>query len=293
MRSGYVALIGRPNSGKSTLLNRLVGEKVSIVSRHPHTTRHRIRGIKTTERGQIVYVDTPGLHGREPRALNKLLNRTASTTLLDVDLVVWVDDRLGWGEDHERILRRLSDIQTPVILALNKIDRQRDKQTLLPVLADRAKRNSFTEIVPISARDGVNTERLETLILDLLPEGDPIYPEDIYSDQPVRFHAAEIVREKLFGVLGDELPYQLTVEIEQFLETEARAEIHALIWLERNSQKAIVIGHGGNVLKGVGQAARADLEAMLDKAVSLHLWVKVKEAWSDDERLLQRFGYTE
>lgn len=291
MKAGYVALIGRPNTGKSTLLNRLVGQKISITSRRPHTTRYRIHGIRTTAEGQIVYVDTPGMHERQRRLLNRLLNRAASEALEGVDLVVWVDDRLEWSEENDRIAERLAKTGVPVIYALNKIDRLKDKSALLPALARLGARGGFAEIIPLSAFNGTNVERLEATIYRYLPEGEPIFSEQMVSDRPERFHAAEIIREKLFRLLGDELPYQLTVEIERFEETTAGARIHAIIWVERPSQKAIVIGKQGETLKRVGEQARKDLVQLLERRVFLGLWVKVKGGWSDDERQLLSLGF--
>jgi GTP-binding protein Era len=293
MKSGYVALIGRPNAGKSTLLNHLIGQKISITSRRPQTTRHRIHGIKTGERGQAIYVDTPGIHGSEKRAMNRYLNRTASSALLGVDVIVWVVDQWVWHPENDLVLEQIKTVRCPVILAVNKVDQCEDKAVLLPFLEDAAKRYVFAEIVPISALKGINLEVLEAKIMDLLPEGNPIYPEDQITDRPERFFAAEIIREKLIRSLGQEVPHAITVQIEQYKEQKGIIHIHAVVWVEREGQKIIVIGRRGEVMKKVGQRAREDLEKMLEKKVYLNLWVKVKKGWSDSERALQSLGYSD
>ena len=291
MKSGYVALIGRPNVGKSTLLNHLVGQKISITSRRPQTTRHRILGIKTTQVGQAIYVDTPGLHSSQKRAMNRYLNRTAHSALNDVDIVLWLTDRAAWHVYDAIILQLLEQIHIPVIFVINKIDSLPDKTDLLPFLKDADQRFPFSGIVPLSALHGDNIDDLEVKIMALLPEGDMFYPEDQVTDKPERFLAAEIVREKLTRRLAKELPYEMSVEIEQFIEDKSLVKINALIWVERDTQKSIVIGTKGCVLKAVGQQAREDLEGMLGKKVYLELWVKVKKGWSDSEKALQNLGY--
>jgi len=293
MKAGYVALVGRPNAGKSTLLNHLIGQKISITSRRPQTTRHRIHGIKTGERGQAIYVDTPGIHGSEKRAINRYLNRTASGALLGVDVVVWVVDQWIWHPENDLVLEKLQAARRPVILAVNKVDQCEDKSRLLPFLEDAAKRYDFAEIIPVSALRGINLELLEEKIMELLPEGNPIYPEDQITDRPERFFAAEIIREKLIRSLGQEVPHAITVQIGQYKEQKGIIHIHAVIWVEREGQKIIVIGKQGEVMKKVGQRAREDLEKMLEKKVYLNLWVKVKKGWSDNERALQSLGYSE
>jgi GTP-binding protein Era len=293
MKSGYVALIGRPNAGKSTLLNHLIGQKISITSRRPQTTRHRIHGIKTSERGQAIYVDTPGIHGGGKRAMNRYLNRTASIALAGVDVIVWVVDPWLWHPENDLVLEQLKAVQCPVILAVNKVDQVEDKSVLLPFLEEAAKRYDFAEIIPLSALRGINLERLQDKIMDLLPQGDPIYPEDQITDRPERFFAAEIIREKLIRSLGQEVPHALTVQIEQYKERQGITHIHAVIWVEREGQKTIVIGKQGDMMKRIGQRARQDLERMLEKKVYLDLWVKVKKGWSDNERALQSLGYSD
>jgi GTP-binding protein Era len=291
MKTGYIALIGRPNVGKSTLLNHLLGYKLSITSRKPQTTRHRILGIKTTENMQAIFVDTPGIHSGGKRAMNRYMNRTASMSMLDVDIVVWVTDIQEWNDNDEVILKKLKDLDTPVILALNKIDKVEDKDILLPRIESLASRFPFKEIIPLSALKSDNLEQLDSLIYEMLPEGIPFYPEDQVTDRTERFLASEIVREKLFRKLGQELPHAITVEIEQYEDTEKLVRIQAIIWVERDGQKNIVIGEGGKVLKTIGQRARIDIELLVGKKVYLGLWVKVKKGWSDNERALQSLGY--
>ena len=293
MKAGYVALVGRPNAGKSTLLNHLVGQKVCITSRRPQTTRHRIHGIKTTEAGQAIFVDTPGIHSEQKRAMNRYLNKTASSVLAGVDVIVWVVDQWRWQEENELILAQLRNANSPVILAVNKIDQCEDKSSLLPFLEDAAGRFDFAAIVPIAALKNTNLERLEEIIMGLLPEGDFIYPEDQITDRSERFFAAEIIREKLIRSLGQEVPHALTVQIEQFKEENELTRIHAVIWVEREGQKAIVIGKNGEVLKKVGQRAREEMEKMFEGKIYLNLWVKVKKGWSDNETAMQSLGYNE
>lgn len=293
MKTGYVALIGRPNVGKSTLLNQLVGQKLSIVSRRPQTTRHQILGIKTTDQAQILYVDTPGIHQEALRALNRYLNKAASSALVGVDVAVWLIDGKGFRNDDYLVAEKLMEAKVPTILAINKVDRVQDKRTLLPLIAQANERYPFLEIVPISGLRGINLDRLERALIEHLPEGLPIYPKDCLTDKPQRFFAAEIVREKLFHYLGDEVPYQLTVEIEEFKETDNLIQIYALIWVEREGQKRIVIGKRGELLKKIGQQARLELEEFLGRHVYLNLWVKIKPSWSDNESLLKQLGYVD
>lgn len=291
MKTGYIALVGRPNVGKSTLLNHLVGQKISIISRRPQTTRHRILGIHTTPEAQYVYVDTPGIHDSEKRAMNRYLNRTAVSSLLGVDVVVWLVDRAEWIPEDALVVKRLHEAGLPVILAINKVDRLEDKSELLPFMEQAHKTYPFVDIVPVSALRGINLETLEQVIRQHLPEQDAIYPEDQITDRPERFFAAEIIREKLLHRLSQELPHALTVQIELFRNERHMTRIHATIWVERESQKPIVVGKGGQVLKRVGEEARHDLEQLLERKVFINLWVKVKDGWSDNERTLQGLGY--
>jgi len=291
MNCGYVALIGRPNVGKSTLMNHMLGQKISITSRKPQTTRHRILGINTTEAGQIIYMDTPGMHSIEKKALNRYLNKTADITLLGVDVVVWLIDGLSWHEYDEVIFKKLERAGLPVILAVNKVDKVKAKDDILIFFAEAQKRYPFKEMMPISALKGTNLDKLENVLLEQLPEGDLIYPEDQITDRPERFLAAEIVREKLTRRLGDELPYSMTVEIERYEEQEKITKIYAVVWVERDSQKNIVIGKQGEMLKKVGTDARIDIEKLIDKKVYLQIWVKVKKGWANSERALQSLGF--
>jgi GTP-binding protein Era len=293
MNCGYVALIGRPNVGKSTLMNHLLKQKISITSRKPQTTRHRILGINTTDAGQAIYMDTPGMHNSEKRALNRYLNRTAETTLLGVDVIVWLIDGLSWHEYDEAIFKKLEQAGLPVILAVNKVDKVADKEAILAFFNEAQHRFPFKHMVPISALKGINLDQLESLIMELLPERDLIYPEDQVTDRSERFLAAEIIREKLTRRLGDELPYALTVEIERYEEKPNITKIYAIIWVERLTQKNIVIGKDGEMLKKVGIDARQDIEKLIGQKVYLQLWVKVKKGWSDSERALQSLGFND
>ncbi len=293
MKTGYVAIIGRPNVGKSTLLNQLVGQKLSITSRKPQTTRHRILGIKTTEDAQILYLDTPGIHQSASKALNRYLNKTANAALVGVDVIVWMIDNKGFEKDDSLIFEKLKSINIPVILVINKVDKVKDKALLLPLMQEAKYRFSFEVQIPVSALRGTNVRALEKAIIGLLPEGEPMYPEYQITDKPERFFAAEIIREKLLYYLGDEVPHRLTVEIEQFKTEGDLTRIYAVIWVEREGQKRIVIGDQGSLLKNAGQKARLELEDFLGRRVYLNLWVKVKKGWSDDERMLQRLGYAE
>jgi len=292
-RCGYIALVGRPNTGKSTLLNRLIGQKISITSRRPQTTRHRIIGIKTLANAQLVYVDTPGLHGYSGRAMNRHMNRTASMAIRDVDVVVFLVEGLRWTPDDDLVLAELERLDCPVILAVNKVDLIADKEILLPALQALSDKRVFTQIIPLSARRGDNVAELESCVESLLPPGAPFFPDDQVTDRSERFLVAERIREKLFRKLTKELPYGLSVEVEHFRRERYTLHIHALIWVERQSQKSIVIGKQGAVLREVGQQARIEIEKMLDSKVNLKLWVKVKEGWADDERALKSLGYSD
>ncbi|WP_297529482.1 GTPase Era [Thiohalobacter sp.] len=290
---GFVALVGRPNVGKSTLLNRLIGQKISITSRKPQTTRHRILGIRTLPQAQIVYVDTPGIHRPGRKALNRAINRAALDALLDVDVIVMVMEAGRWTDEDELVLERLKAAGQPVIAAVNKIDRLRDRRELLPWLQALAGRHDFAALVPLAALRGDNLAALEQEVIARLPESEPCFPEDQITDRSERFLAAELIREKLFRHLGQELPYGLTVEIERFEEAGGLLRINGLIWVERDSHKRIVIGRQGQMLKKVGREAREDMERLFDRKVFLELWVKVKEGWADDERALRSLGIDE
>ena len=296
-RFGYVALVGRPNVGKSTLMNRILGQKVSIVTRKPQTTRQRIAGIHTTDAGQVVYVDTPGIHAAAKTALNRYMNRVARAALRDVDLVLFLVEAGRWNDEDALVARALADVDVPAFLVLNKVDQVADKPSLLPFVEKLKGRERLGEIFMVSARDGTGVDDLERAVRQALPFSHPFYDPDQLTDRSERFLAAEFVREQLMLRLHQELPYALTVEVEGF-EREARKDgelvrIGAVIWVERDSQKQIVIGKGGQVLKQVGRDARLALEDLLDAKVFLRLWVKVRDSWSDNERDLARFGFEE
>lgn len=293
-RCGYVAIVGRPNVGKSTLLNRILGQKISITSKKPQTTRHRILGIYTDADTQIIYVDTPGLHREEKRAINRYMNRAAASALGEVDAVVFVVDALSWKSDDQLVLEKLKYLTCPVLLWVNKADTVKEKERLLPHLKWLSEQRPFTEIIPGSAKNGRNVDTLQRVLSELMPVNPFMYEEDQVTDRSMRFIAAEIVREKIMRNLGDEVPYSVTVEIEQF-KTDEKGIVHiiALILVERDGQKAILIGQAGERLKTIGRDARIDIEKMLDQKVFLQLWVKVKEGWADDERALHSLGYTD
>jgi GTP-binding protein Era len=290
MNCGYVALIGRPNVGKSTLMNHMLGQKISITSRKPQTTRHRILGINTKEAGQIIFMDSPGMHKVEKKALNRYLNKTADNVLFGVDVVVWLIDGLSWHEYDDVIFKKLERAGLPVVLAVNKVDKVKEKEALLTFFDKAKDKYPFQEILPISALKKTNLDKLEKVLFNLLPENDLIYPVDQITDRPERFLAAEIIREKLTRRLGDELPYSLTVEIERYEELTNITKIYAVIWVERSTQKNIVIGKQGEMLKKVGSDARVDIEKLIGQKVYLQLWVKVKKGWANNERALQSLG---
>ena len=290
-RCGYVAIVGRPNVGKSTLLNHILGQKLAITSRKPQTTRHNMLGIKTEGGVQAVYVDTPGLHKHNDKALNRYMNRSASSALKDVDVVVFVVDRTRWTDEDQLVLEKVRHVKCPILLAVNKADRLEDKSELLPHLNWLAEQLPQAEIVPISALQGQNLDTLEKLVGERLPESEHFYPEDQITDRSSRFLAAELIREKIMRQLGAELPYQITVEIEEFKQEGRILHIHGLILVERDGQKKIIIGDKGERIKRIGADARKDMETMFDSKVMLNLWVKVKGGWSDDERALRSLGY--
>lgn len=290
-RAGFIAFVGRPNVGKSTLLNRILGQKLSITSRRPQTTRHQILGIKTEGEVQAVYVDTPGMHKIQDKAINRFMNKAAANAIKDVDVVVMLIDRMRWTDEDEMVLNAIKTQKAPVILVINKIDFIKEKDELIPWLDSVSQKYDFAHIVPLSAKTGRNVERLEQAIESFLPEGEMLFPEDQITDRSSRFLAAELVREKIMRQLGDELPYAMTVEIEKFTHSGSLIEIHALILVERDSQKSIVIGEKGSRLKQIGMDARKDMETLFDCKVMLNLWVKVKSGWSDDERALRSLGY--
>ncbi|MFZ7275748.1 GTPase Era [Avibacterium endocarditidis] len=291
---GFIAIVGRPNVGKSTLLNKILGQKISITSRKAQTTRHRILGIQTDGPYQAIYVDTPGLHIEEKRAINRLMNRAASSAIGDVDLIIFVVDGTHWNADDEMVLNKLRRAKAPVVLAINKIDNIKDKEGLLPFITEISQKFDFKAIIPISAQRGNNVQELEKIVRESLREGVHHFPEDYVTDRSQRFMASEIIREKLMRFMGEELPYSVTVEIEQFKTNERGTyEINALILVERDGQKKMVIGNKGQKIKVIGTEARADMERLFDNKVHLELWVKVKSGWADDERALRSLGYME
>lgn len=292
-RCGYVAIVGRPNVGKSTLLNHILGIKLSITSRKPQTTRHQILGIKTDEKVQTVYVDTPGLHQRRDSAINKYMNRAAASVMSDVDVILFVVQALEWTEEDEAVLQRIETMQAPVVLVVNKIDQINTKEDLLPFISDVSSKFKFHDVIPTAAVKGLSLDKVEESVTALLPENEAFYPEDQLTNRSIRFLAAEIIREKLVRELGQELPYTSTVSIDKFEEAEDIIRIHATIYVESKGQKTIIIGRKGDRLKSIGTKARKDIEAMAGNKVYLNLWVKVREGWSNDEQALRGLGYGE
>ncbi len=294
-RCGSVAVVGRPNVGKSTLVNALVGAKVSIVSNRPQTTRHRLLGIATVEGGQMLLVDTPGLHRQEGRfkasAMSRVMNRTARGAVEDVDTAVLVVEAGRWDEEDTHAFKVLSDAGIPVVLVVNKVDRLKDKSALLPFLAEVSQDRQFAAVHPVSALKRKGLEALVADVLAHLPEAPPVYDEDEITDRSQRFLAGELVREQLMRQLGDELPYATTVEIERFAEDGGLLRIGAVIWVEREGQKPIVIGKAGARLREIGSKARQQMERLFGRKVFLETWVRVREGWSDDEAALKAFGY--
>ena len=295
-RFGVVALSGPPNAGKSTLLNRIIGEKISIMSRRPQTTRHRILGIKTLANAQLVFVDTPGLQRNPPKRLNRAINRTALNSLSDVDLILFMIDCRGWTPELEKLFALVADKNTPVILLINKIDLLSDRARLLPLMKRSAQIHAFKEIIPLSARKLTGSDALLKVITAALPEGAPGFPADQHTDRSQRFLASELVREQTLRLLGRELPYASAVEVTQFQyggDDDRLLSVAVIIWVEKASQKAIVIGRGGRQLKAIGQNARKQMERAFDTRVYLDLWVKVKKGWADNAAMLRALGYME
>lgn len=302
-KSGFVAIVGRPNVGKSTLMNHLLGQKLSITSRKPQTTRHRIHGILTDDDMQIVFVDTPGIHAKEVKAINERMNKAAVSALSDVDLVLFVVDGLQWREDDLLTLEKLSATSLPVVLVINKSDTVKDKAQMLPVIESFNESFDFADIVPVSALRGHNLDRLKEVIGQFLPIRPPIFDAEQITDRSERFLASEIIREKIMRQSGDEVPYDLTVQIDTFKDEPAHKDpetgkwrkavtfIDATIFVERAGQKTIIIGDKGSRIKQIGMDARKDMEVLFDRKIMLTLWVKVKKGWSDDERALTSLGY--
>ena len=290
-RCGYVAIIGRPNVGKSTLLNHILGQKLCITSRKPQTTRHTLLGIKTEADLQMIFVDTPGIHTNQERAINRVMNRSAAGVIADVDVVVFVVDRFEWSEADEYVAKYLSNNPVPLIVAINKVDMIEDKAALLPHLKFLESKVNAIELIPLSALRKTNLDELQEKIKAHIPERMHVFPEDQITDRSERFLASEIVREKIMRQLGAEVPYQVTVEIEEFRAEKKITHISALILVEREGQKKIIIGTNGERIKKVGEQAREDIESLLGCKVMLRTWVKVRSGWSDDERALRSLGY--
>jgi GTPase len=289
-RCGFAALVGRPNVGKSTLLNALVGEKLSIVTPRPQTTRHRILGLVQLPRAQIAFVDTPGLHSQASRALNKAMNRTAAAALEDADLVVLVVEALVWNSEDELVLRRIARAERPVLVAVNKVDRVKPRERLLPYLADLDRRHGFLALVPVSALKERNLDDLRDAIVAHLPLSPPLFPPEELTDRGIQFRIAEMIREKLTLELNQEVPYGIAVEVEKLAEEDGQLAVDAAIWVDREGQKPIVIGAKGERLKRVGTSARLALNGLLGRRLHLNLWVKVRENWADNARALRELG---
>jgi len=289
-KSGYVSIVGKTNAGKSTLLNNILGQKIAITSRKPQTTRHRFLGIRTDNENQIIFVDTPGFHTGQKRALNRYMNKVASNAMRGVDIVLYVLDKLNWSEDDLSRVQSISK-ETSIILIINKVDKLEDKGSLLPFIDNLSKDNLFSHIVPVSALKDIGVENLVRLIHEQLPEGGHLYPEDQVTDISEKFLASEIVRENCINRLGDELPYRITVSIEGFNQLKGIIHIDSVIYVEKQSQKGMLIGQSGSMLKSIGTASRKELEKLLDSKVMLKTWVKVKNNWSDNESLLPSMGY--
>ncbi len=290
-KCGYVAIIGRPNMGKSTLLNHMLGLKLSITSRKPQTTRHQILGVKTVDQGQFIFVDTPGIHGGGNKAINRYMNRAASSVIHDVDVILFLVQALKWTEEDQLVLNKLEQVDVPVVLIINKVDKVNDKEKLLPFLSEISQKFNFANVLPISAKQGDNVQQLEDYLLTMLPVAPAFFKNDEYTDRSTRFLTAEIIREKLVRELGNELPYQTTVQIESYKDEAKLTRINALILVETKGQKIIVIGDKGARLKSIGTKARKDIENLIDRKVFLQLWVKVKSGWSDSEASLRSLGY--
>jgi len=288
---GYIALVGRPNVGKSTLLNYILQQKLSITSRKPQTTRHSILGISTEENYQFVYVDTPGIHQGSKKAMNRMMNKSAISTVRDVDAVVFLVDGTHWKEEDEYVLNILKNVSVPTFLVVNKVDKISDKDKLLPWIESMRERHDFTAIIPLSAKTGFQVDVLKSKLQATLPEGPHLFGEDEFTNRSIKFLCAELVREKIFRLCGQELPYLTTVEIESYKDEGNLIKIHALILVDKENHKRMIIGDKGQKLKEMATGARIDMEKLLGKKVFLQCFCKVKSGWSDDERLLKQFGY--
>ena len=288
---GYIALVGRPNVGKSTLLNRILEQKLSITSRKPQTTRHSIIGIRTEGDYQFIYVDTPGIHQGSKKTMNRMMNKTAISVLRDVDTIAFLVDGSHWEEEDEYVLELIKNVNVPCFLIINKVDKIVDKSKLLPWLEIMSKRHNFTGIIPISAKTGIQVDTLQDKLRTVLPEGPHLFAEDQFTDRSTRFLCAEMVREKIFRLCGQELPYSATVDIESYKDEGELIRIHVLILVDKENHKRMIIGDKGSKLKEIASTARVEMEKLLGKKVFLQCWCKVKSGWSDDERLLKQLGY--
>ncbi|MDP3560674.1 MAG: GTPase Era [Legionellaceae bacterium] len=288
---GYIALVGRPNVGKSTLLNCILEQKLSITSRKPQTTRHSILGVKTEGEYQFVYVDTPGIHQGSKKAMNRMMNKTAINVLRDVDVIVFVVDGTHWQDEDEYVLNIIKNTTVPCFLVCNKVDKLANKDQLLPWLEEMSQRHDFTAIIPLSAKTGVQVDTLQKQIQAFLPEGEHLFPDDQFTDRSSRFLCAELLREKIFRQCGQELPYSTTVEIESYEDEGNLVRINALIWADKENHKRMIIGDKGAKLKEMATHARIEMEQLLGKKVFLRCWCKVKSGWSDDVRTLKSMGY--
>lgn len=288
---GFVAIVGRPNVGKSTLLNDIIGEKISITADKPQTTRHKIVGVKTIDNKQAVFIDTPGMHLKQKKAINREMNKAAKSALRDVDAVIFVVEALEWNEEDALVLECVQNLKCPVLLVVNKVDTIKNKEILLPHLQELAKKMYFAEIIPCVATKGEQVQIVEKKIFQVLPENPFFYSSDQSTDKSLQFRLAEIIREKITRVLSQELPYSTTVEIEKMEQGETQLVVHAIIWVERDSQKGIMIGKHGAMLREIGRQSRLDMNYLLKNSVHLELWVKVRDNWSDDAKALRNLGY--
>lgn len=290
-RCGYVAIIGRPNVGKSTLLNCILGKKISIISPKPQTTRTQILGIKKQGLDQVVYIDTPGLHDAEKNVMNRYMNRMANSVISDADVIVFLVEANYWTHEDEDVIQKLQATKSPIILVINKIDSIKEKAQLLPFIDKLQTKLDFADVLMISAKTADNVETLESKLIAFLPEGPHLFPDDQITDKSIRFQIAELIREKLIQATEQEVPYASTVEIENYEQKDKIMDISAIIWVERDGQKPIVIGKNGERLKKIGTAARKDIEKLINQRVFLRLWVKVKDDWTNSERALRSLGY--
>ena len=294
LHTGYVSIIGRPNVGKSTLLNRLIDQKLSIVSRKPQTTRHQLLGINTTADAQVIYIDTPGLQTRPKHALNRYMNRQVTNVLAGIDIVLFVIEAMKWTEEDDQVLDVLMQQEVKnIFLVINKIDKAVKKEDLLPFIESVQSKIEYAEVALVSAKKNSGIDELEQLVINALPLGPALYPDDAITDRNERFFAAEFLREKLMTRLGDELPYRLTITIDQFKHVDNVIHIDACIWVEKQGQKSIVIGKKGAVLKAAGTDARQEMEQLFGNKVNLKTWVKVKDKWTESEKALKMLGYHE